>query len=78
MEKELQAYEKYFGFDHPQTGKVLMNLGNAYGSLGDYEMKKKLLERALNIFEKHFGPEHPSIGATLVNLSNAYGSLGDY
>ena len=38
----------------------------AYGSLGDHNMKKDLLERALKIQEKHFGER-----ITLTNLSNA-------
>ena len=32
--------------------------GNAYGTLGDAERKRDLLERALAIKEREYGPEH--------------------
>ena len=57
---------------------TLTNLGNAYGSLGDYQRQKELLERAITIEEQHYGPNHPEVAITLTNLGNAYGSLGDY
>ena len=40
LERALAIKEKHFGPDHPKTGKTLNNLGNAYGSLGDYEKKR--------------------------------------
>ena len=66
------------GRDHPDTGIKLNNLGNAWGSIGNYERKKDLLTRALEIFEKHYGRYHPETGIALTYLGNAWGSLGDY
>ena len=40
---------------------TLVNLGNAYGDLGDAKQKKELLERALVIDERHYGKEHPEV-----------------
>ncbi len=56
---------------------TLTNLGNAYGSLGDTQKKRDLLERALAIEERHYGLDHPNVAIILTNLGNAYGSLGD-
>eukprot|EP00971_Amphidinium_carterae_P244444 4853706-Amphidinium_carterae.1 len=44
---------------HARQGAWLANLGNAYGSLGDYTKKRDYLERALRMDESHYGPEHP-------------------
>ena len=67
----------HYGEEHPETGITLDNLGNAYGSLGDYEKKKEILEKALKITIKNYGKEHPSTGMTLANLGTAYRDLGD-
>jgi tetratricopeptide (TPR) repeat protein len=75
---EIADQEKHYGKDHPQTGITLTNLGNAWGSLGDYEKQKDLLTRVLEISEKHYGKDHPQTGITLDNLGDAWGSLGDY
>eukprot|EP00971_Amphidinium_carterae_P276034 5477545-Amphidinium_carterae.1 len=56
---------------------MLMNLGNAYGQLGDASKKRDYLERALRIEEAHYSPDHPEVAITLTNLGNAYGQLGD-
>ena len=78
LEKVLSFREKHLGKDHPSTGAILGDLGNAWGSLGDYEKQKDLLTRVLEINEKHYGKDHPRTGITLNNLGNAWGSLGDY
>ena len=78
FENALAIKENYYGKDHPKTAATLGNLGNVWGSLGDYEKKKDLLTRALEIYEKHYGKDHPNTAATLGNLGYAWGSLGDY
>ena len=70
--------ERNYGKDHPETAITLVNLGNAWGSCGDYRQKKDLLSRALEIFEKHYGKGHPETAITLDNLGNVLGSLGNY
>eukprot|EP00971_Amphidinium_carterae_P249199 4946591-Amphidinium_carterae.1 len=54
-----------------------MNLGNAYGALGDASKQRDYLERALRIEEAHYGPDHPEVAKTVANLGNACGALGD-
>eukprot|EP00971_Amphidinium_carterae_P167919 3326960-Amphidinium_carterae.1 len=54
-----------------------MNLGTAYGDLGDESKKRDYLERALWIQEAHYGQNHPDVARTLMSLGNAYGALGD-
>jgi len=73
----LKINEKHFGKDHPQTGMILTNLGNAYGSLGDYNKQRDHLVLSLKILEKHFGEDNPNIGITLFNLGEAYFNLRD-
>ena len=77
-ERTLTIDEAHYGQDHVKVAITLMNLGNAYGDLGDYEKKKALLERALQIQESHYGQDHVEVGQTLMNLGNAYRGLGDY
>jgi len=50
----------------------LTSLGNAWGSLSDYQKKKSLLIRALEINENYYGKTHPNTCATLVNLADVY------
>ena len=69
--------EAHYGRDHFQTANTLMNLGNAYGDLGNVQKKRELLERALGIFDAHYGRDHYQTAITLENLGNAYGALGN-
>jgi tetratricopeptide (TPR) repeat protein len=73
----LAINERHYGPDHPEVATTLVNLGNAYESLGDSQKSRELLERALIIKERHYGPDHPEVATTLANLGNAYESLGD-
>ena len=77
-ERTLTIDEAHYGQDHVKVAITLMNLGNAYGDLGDYEKKKALLERALQIQESHYGQDHVNVAITLTNLGVALGDLGDY
>ena len=45
----LEIIEREYGPDHREVAITLINLGNAYGSLGDATKQRDLLERALNI-----------------------------
>ena len=56
----LEIEEKHVGSNHSEVAKVLVNLGNAYDSLGDTKKAKELLERAYQIFLIHpnAGPNH--------------------
>ncbi|MCA4774750.1 tetratricopeptide repeat protein, partial [Wolbachia endosymbiont of Mansonella ozzardi] len=69
---------KHYGSNHFQAAKPLINLGIAYGALGDHRKQKESLERALAIQEKHYDSDHFEIAITLVNPSDAYGAPGDH
>jgi len=69
--------ERHYGPDHVEVAITLVNLGTAYGDLGDAKQMKAFLERALIIQEWHYGPDHVEVARTLTNLGNAYGDLGD-
>jgi hypothetical protein len=50
-------------------------LGNAYGSLGDAQKKRELLEHALTIKERHYGPDHPEVAPiNVLYLANYFGN----
>jgi hypothetical protein len=51
---------------------TLTNLGNAYGSLGDTQKSRELLERALAINERHYGPDHPNVSLLSFILFSVY------
>ena len=59
---------------HP---RLLSNLGNAEGSLGNPAKRKELLERALKIEEGFYGQDHLQVAKPLTNLGNAEGDLGN-
>ena len=67
-----RANEALLEFDNDQSALVLMQLGSAYGSLGDAARERDLLERALRIKEREYGREHRTVVVTLTNLGSAY------
>ena len=69
--------EQHFGEDHFEVAITLFSLGNAFGKLGDHNMKKNLLERALEIEEQHYGRDHLEVAETLFFLALVHGALGD-
>eukprot|EP00971_Amphidinium_carterae_P242597 4816755-Amphidinium_carterae.1 len=56
---------------------MLTNLGDVYGSLGDYTKQRDFLERALRTNESQYGPEHPAVAVTLHRMSLASATHGD-
>ena len=69
-ERALAIKERTYGRDHAEVAITLMNLGNAYGALGDYAKARDMLERALAIKERAYGRDHPEVALTLTNLGN--------
>ena len=51
----LITVERTYGADHAEVAKVLVNLGNVYGDLGDLNRKRELVERALASRERAVG-----------------------
>ncbi len=77
LERVLAVQEHHYGAEHLALAETLLNLGIAYGNLGDDQKKKALLKRALAIQERHYGLEHLAVAITLVRLGDAYRALGD-
>ena len=50
--------EKYYGMNHPEVTKTLINLGRNYAILGDFKESQNCLERALTILEEYYGKDH--------------------
>jgi len=73
----LNEIESAYGPDDRDVAGMLVNLGNAYGRLGDAVRQRDLLVRALAIEEREYGPDHREVAITLTNLGNAYADLGD-
>jgi len=76
-ERALSIQEHHYGKDNWKVARTLVNLGSAYGALGDAATKRTLLERALSIQEHHYGKDHWQMAITLNNLATACGALGD-
>ena len=76
MEKALCIQERVYGPEHRVVATILTNLGNAYGNLGDPQMKRDLLAEALRIQEREYGTEHREVAITFANLGGAHGDLG--
>ena len=58
MEKALCIQERVYGPEHRVVATILTNLGNAYGDLGDPQMKRDLLAEALHIQGREYETEH--------------------
>ncbi len=76
-EKALAIAKELYCAEHYEVARTLVNLGSAYGAMGDMSRQIELQERALKIQEKHYGAEHYEVAITLVNLGNAYGNMGN-
>merc|ERR1719473_2501610 len=71
--RQLERLEQASEQNDSQVAFTLVNLGNSYGSLGDVEKKKELLERALAIQEREYGPGHREVATTLPILGTLIG-----
>lgn len=57
---------------------ALINLGDIFSGLGNYEKSKSCFERALNTYELIHNECHPTVVATLNQLGNTLRDLGEY
>ncbi|WP_353279788.1 tetratricopeptide repeat protein [Wolbachia endosymbiont (group B) of Xanthorhoe designata] len=77
LERALKIGKQYYGADHFQLARTLVNLSVTYRALGDYHRAKELLEKDLPVLKKHYGADHFEVARVLVNLSITYGVLGN-
>ena len=66
-----------YGEEHPDTLKVLNNLGTSYTDIGEYHKSIEIYEKLYALNCKVFGDEHPNTAHSVLNLSYAYGNIGD-
>ncbi|KAH8094159.1 hypothetical protein JL720_4151 [Aureococcus anophagefferens] len=59
------------GRHHPDVAIALVNLGTAYGHLGDHRRHREHIKHALRIREKEFGAGHVEVAHTCVALAAA-------
>ena len=60
LEKSLEIHKLIFSNNpnSPKLTRVLLNLGNTYAGLGEYEKSKELFEQSHASYEKFYGTEH--------------------
>jgi tetratricopeptide (TPR) repeat protein len=66
------------GSDHPNTLRVMGNLGTVYRSAGKYAQAEPLLAGALEIGRRVQGELHPNTLQTMNNLADLYRDQGKY
>ena len=74
-EKSLKALEVLGEKESTRIADVSVNLGNAYGALGNPERAKVLFEKALVLQEKYYGMEKKQWITALIGLGVAYADL---
>jgi tetratricopeptide (TPR) repeat protein len=72
LESALVAYKKYLGERHPDTLRVMYELGAAHLNLKEYEEADSLLNAAYNGQRDIRGDGHPETFETLFQLSLLY------
>lgn len=77
LERAVDVQARTYGPEHPEVSATLMNLGIAFGRLGDIDRMRDLLERVLATDERIYGQDHIEVANTLMNLAIAYGCLGE-
>jgi Tfp pilus assembly protein PilF len=69
--------EAFYGPDHPEVARTLVNLGTVQLERGDLAAAEANQKRALTIREKAYGPAHPEVASALTNLGNVQLERGD-
>jgi tetratricopeptide (TPR) repeat protein len=77
LERALKICEKASP-EHPLIGKLLNNIGQLYGNIGDVAREEEYLLRSLGVSEKATHPEHPELTYMLNNLARLYQGKGDF
>lgn len=69
LEHNHKIIEICCGLESEYAAVNFIQLGKAYGVLGDTEKRHKLLEQALGIRERIFGPVHMQVASSITSLS---------
>ncbi len=76
--RALEALERVWGPEHPDTLNSVNNLAVLLFHNGDYARAELLYRRALEGKERVLGPQHPSTLNSVNNLAELLSSKGDY
>lgn len=74
----LAAAEDEFGFDHPNVGYCLLELGSIYELKGEFSEVEPLYRRALVIIDNTFGPNSGDAASCLTRLASLYEQWGGH
>ncbi|MEM8873219.1 MAG: tetratricopeptide repeat protein [Planctomycetota bacterium] len=75
--RAVEARERVFGPEHPNTLASVNNLAGLLESQGDLSSAEPLYRRALEARERVLGPEHPGTLTSVNNLAGLLESQGD-
>jgi len=73
----IEALERKFGSEHPDTPTNLSNLASVIQDKGDLVGAEPLFRRSLETLERTLGPEHPSTLTSSINLACLLQAKGD-
>lgn len=77
LEKGLQLHETAYGSNHPETIRVVSELGAIFRAQGRYEEAKLCLRRSLKAHQNTLGCDHPAAVQDLQQLAGALEDSGD-
>ncbi len=75
--KALEIREHYYGSNHPETAKLIHNIGSTYYDMSDLTNAEYFLKKALDIRIKTLGETNPSTADSYNNLGNLYQASGE-
>jgi DNA-binding CsgD family transcriptional regulator len=78
LERALLIFKQHYSEDQLQIAKILNDLGNAYGTLGEHRQKCLLLQQSLAIKKTIYSDNHVEYIKTVNDLAKAYFYLGAY
>jgi tetratricopeptide (TPR) repeat protein/DNA-binding CsgD family transcriptional regulator len=78
LERALLIFKQHYSKDQLQIAKILNDLGNVYGTLGEHKQKCLLLQQSLAIKKTIYGDNHVEYIKTVNDLAKAYFYLGAY
>lgn len=77
LQKGLQLHEAAYGSNHPETVRVMSELGAIFRAQGRYEEAKLCLRRSLKFHQNVLGCDHPAAVQDLQQLAGALEESGD-
>lgn len=70
--------QAYYGPDHPETRRLLLNLGNVFRETGEYPKAREFYHKVITTIAAHQGPNTPDYAGTFTNIGVSYKREGRY